>query len=74
MTDNRRSSPLAALVAAAILLLPVTYVLSVGPAVWLFDHGFLGEWAGVIYAPLEYLHSHCKPAAGVLDWYVELWR
>jgi len=74
MSTDRRSSPLAVLVAAAILLLPVAYVLSVGPAVWLFDHGYLGEWASVIYAPLVHLYENCKPVAAALDWYIQLWR
>jgi len=74
MTTDRRSGPLAALVAAAILLFPVAYVLSLGPAIWLHTHGYLGEWAAIIYAPLEYLHDHFKPAGDALDWYIELWR
>jgi hypothetical protein len=74
MTTDRRSSPLAALVAAAILLSPVAYVLSVGPVVWLHDHGLISEAVAVIYAPLQYLHDHSKQAAGALDWYIDLWR
>jgi hypothetical protein len=72
MTTDRRYGPTPVLTAVAILLLPLAYVFSVGPAVWLSDHGYLNEWTAVIYAPVEYLYEHSKSATDVLDWYIEL--
>ncbi len=74
MTTNHRASPAAVLVAIAVILLPLGYVLSLGPAIWLHQHGVLSEYARVIYAPLEFLHDQCKPIGDALEWYAGLWR
>ena len=49
---------------------PVLYVLSVGPAAWLYKHGYLPEWVGIIYAPLEFLPEIVRD---FFVKYVELW-
>ena len=65
-------------VVVLVLLLPVGYVLSSGPALWLYDHGYLGSnsWR-TIYQPL-----YCNPFGGdpldsplhaPLWWYWGLW-
>jgi hypothetical protein len=64
---------LGCLITAVVLALPL-YVLSAGPAVWLFSHGYVGEWIGVFYLPIEYVHATFQPIRAPLDWYIELWR
>jgi hypothetical protein len=58
----------------AFVLLPLLYVLSVGPAILVAKaipsaEGFLQ----VIYWPLLLLHEY-EPAKTVLDWYVAFWE
>jgi hypothetical protein len=73
MNDKRPGSSLAGCLAVAALLFPLVYVLLLGPAVWLHDHGYLGDSLRLVYAPLHYLHEHCEPARQALEWYVALW-
>jgi hypothetical protein len=61
----------------AAVLLPLLYVLSVGPAAVVMGRSSPGGWVfsaiGVVYSPLEWLHGHTsldKP----LEWYRDLWR
>jgi hypothetical protein len=67
MTTNRRFSPAAVLVALAAMLLPVAYALSVGPANWLYDHGYLSSSMWIIYVPLDYLYQHYTPIKDALE-------
>ena len=57
-----------------LLLLPVLYVLGLGPAELLAARfpesvGFLD----VIYAPLAFVVDHCEPLGKSLDWYMSFW-
>src|SRR5688572_19191268 len=55
MGSPRKSADwrIVATLVAVLLLVPILYVLSVGPALWLADHGYLTEQALVIvYFPL----------------------
>jgi hypothetical protein len=59
--------------------LPVLYVLSVGPAIWLATRDMLSkserEALETLYTPLDLLHeTHLQPITDGLDWYVVLWR
>ena len=73
-TDQRkRSSAAPALIAAAVLLLPVGYVLSVGPAAWLIHNRYLDDSTVILYLPLRWLHDQCKPIGDALEWYMKLW-
>jgi hypothetical protein len=56
----------------ALLLLPLAYVLSLGPAVWLNDRGYLPDWVGVVYGPIDWLYITFPPAKTFFDWYLEL--
>jgi hypothetical protein len=55
-------------------MLPMLYVLSLGPAVWLSGR-FPGctKVLAVIYYPLEVIHNKFEPVGEFLDWYVRLW-
>ena len=72
MTERPRSSLAVWLIVAAVLL-PVVYVLSIGPAMQLDGGGILSDRFIWTYWPLLWLHAHCPPARNVLDWYVGLW-
>jgi hypothetical protein len=69
--DRQRSSPVGCLV--VVLFLPILYVLSIGPAAWLHDRGYLSNEVGIVYTPLGLLAEHCEPARQTLVWYVRLW-
>jgi hypothetical protein len=64
--------PLAALL-AILLVLPVVYVLSIGPVVALATAaGIDPTGLKVIYAPVIWLHDHTA-LKEPLEWYVGLW-
>jgi len=60
------------IIASAMLLLPVLYVLSIGPAGWANQNGYLPDDIRGFYAPIVWLHDN-TPLAKPLDWYGELW-
>jgi hypothetical protein len=59
------------------LLMPVLYVLSIGPACWLAKHGYLSDDerspAHLFYTPLIWLHERVPMTQNALERYVELW-
>jgi hypothetical protein len=73
MDDDQRTPRSALAVWLIVAALPVTYVLSIGPAFLLCKHGYLSEVALYLYLPLYYLHLHCEPFRVALDWYGSLW-
>jgi len=62
------------IIAAAIVLLLVLYVLSYGPCAWLLAHGRLPESlesiASWIYAPLGVLSRTLPPFRSFMEWYL----
>ena len=71
-TRSRRSYWL--WIALALMLAPVLYVLSVGPAAYLVARAGKGErTVQVIYAPLIWLHEN-TPLRKPLEWYVGPWE
>jgi len=80
MDDDRRSRFPPALIAAAVLVLPVLYVLAAGPTSWLIVRGYIDSESGLctalraIYQPLTYFAEHCPPFNSFLNWYFECWR
>ena len=74
-TRRWRSGPAIALVIA--LLLPMLYVLSIGPAVYVLKatgpNRELEEAVEVFYFPVEFLHQ-TTPLRGPLEAYVEFWE
>jgi hypothetical protein len=68
--DDKRPSPTLAIVLVMLVLLPVLYVLSVGPMVALTERGLVSEGVfGTIYLPLIWLVDNCQPAEVFLNWY-----
>ena len=57
-----------------IVLLPALYVLSSGPAGWLWSRGYLkSEPWNVVYAPLDWAYEHSTAVQQFADWYMRLW-
>lgn len=57
------------------VLLPLLYVLSLGPAVMLLERGRVdAEFWNWFYGPLRWLYDQAEFIQPFLDWYVELWR
>jgi len=77
MEDDRRSRFPPALIAAAVLVLPVLYILAVGPIGWLLDNGYIDSNSRLrsalqaIDAPLAYCSELCPPFKLFLDWYLQ---
>lgn len=59
-------------VAALLLVSPLLYVLSIGPAGWLEKAGYLPRSVRSVYVPVVWLHDH-TPLEKPLEWYGELW-
>ena len=78
-TPGKRCGGGAVVVAvAALVLLPVLYALSVGPAVALYDNGMIGQsWEPalqVFYTPLEWCVELVPGAEPLFDRYMSLWE
>ena len=69
---SERRSPWPAVVLVG--LLPVLYVLSSGPALWLVERYARGSWVRRwtmnFYLPLEWLADICPPFRDAISWYV----
>ena len=78
--DARQSSGGAAIIAIIVLaltLLPLVYVASVGPAVWLMERGYVSpdsRMTLIIYWPLEALAERSPAVMNGLTWYADLFR
>jgi hypothetical protein len=74
-SDKKGSGLIAMLSLVGALLLPVLYVLSIGPMSALaFGNGAAPRWYFVLYAPLLWICNYCDPFDSFLAWYVMLWR
>lgn len=57
-----------------LLALPALYVLSIGPAAWLFEREYISQLPlEVIYTPITLVADYCPPVADGLERYVDLW-
>lgn len=78
MPADKQSSRAAPVVAGAVLLLillPVLYVLSIGPAVWLIDQGYVSDASALwFYAPLGALAERSEFLSVCLFRYMELFQ
>lgn len=63
---------------AGLVLLPLLYVLSIGPAAWLLDHGYMSEPVEealtVFYTPLVLVYDSNQTFEVALDAYLSLWQ
>jgi hypothetical protein len=78
MNDSKKRKGSHALLMACvtgIVLLPIAYVLSVGPAYWLGDHGLMSHAVfNALYEPLSYAYHHYPWTNPFLDWWESVWR
>lgn len=76
--STRGAGPAAVVALVLFLLLPVFYVLSIGPVVWLFSTGRMEARTAAalqkFYYPLEFFHDQAPTLAAPVEWYAELWR
>jgi hypothetical protein len=73
--QKRQRSSLAVLLTVAVSLLPVVYVLAIGPIIALVDQNYISDDAYLfVYWPLIALYENCPPVQAPLDWYVDLWQ
>jgi len=74
MTDYRPSTTLLICLIATGILLPVTYLLSMGPVYWLVAQGYLSISVLNAYLPLEWLAYICPPFQDAIDWYLSFFQ
>ena len=76
--SKRERSPAVAITIAVVLALPVLYVISEGPVLWLGDQGYLPDEAWpytlAFYRPLRFLQQNCESFRGARNWYLSLFR
>lgn len=73
--DEKRGGSGAAIGCGLVcLFLPVLYVLSFGPVLWLHWQGYLPANLLLVYTPLGWVSEVCEPFGNVLTWYKNLFR
>jgi hypothetical protein len=75
MDDKPKGNGMAwGIVGAALLLVPLLYVLSIGPAAWLSSRGYLSDGATeTIYYPVILASEQFGWCQEVVNWYVDFW-
>ena len=72
--------PVLVAVVIVVLVLPVLYVLSIGPVQWLMGNGYIGEQSrlaialGFFYWPIIAMHESGEPIRWAIDWYLAFWE
>jgi hypothetical protein len=76
-TEKRERSPAITIAAILVPLIPVAYVLSSGPVVWLLHHGYIDrsmqdaiEW---FYSPITTCLNATEIGSAVRRWWIGLW-
>lgn len=74
--EQKAKSSLALWVVGLVVVVPVLYVLSVGPAVMLYDRfpGQTQEYIETFYQPLEMVAERSTTLRHALRWYAERWK
>ena len=71
---QRPTNKSAPVILAVVLLLPVVYLLSTGPAFWLEVRGYAAdEHVSTIYRPVLWIIDRSETCDAALDWYLSLW-
>jgi hypothetical protein len=73
MEDRRSSSVWILLAALLALALPLTYLLSVGPAEAYYQNQPTPDWVVALYSPLAWLAGRSIVFREWLFWYINLW-
>jgi hypothetical protein len=75
-TPSRQGSTSFVAVVLVLLLViaPLLYALSIGPAVVLLNWGTIDqEQLNFAYAPIRYVHYHFKGSRPLIEAYVQIW-
>jgi hypothetical protein len=60
-----------------LVLSPVGYLLSIGPAIWLHEHGYMSDWVTqvltVFYLPISWLAERSDLFGRALMQYIMWW-
>ena len=77
MSDDRNrpsiTSPILVM-GALLILVPLLYILSCGPAVILINRGYLSEEGfRIVYYPLDLAARSSRGIRDSLEWYTRLW-
>jgi hypothetical protein len=72
ITRSRSAAPI--VVAAFVVLLPIGYVLSTGPAIWGYNRGYVPFAALRIYDPLRMICNAVPPISDLMKGYTDLWK
>lgn len=74
----RGAGPAAVVAVILLLLMPLLYVLSIGPVVWLASRHIIevneDSYVASFYAPLIYVADSSTAFEDGLTWYAELWE
>ena len=83
MDNTRRSrlpvAPLVVVAVVVVLLLPILYVLAVGPISALMAYGYIpvdgpiSEGITAAYSPVRWLMIRCGPFSEFMKWYTGFW-
>jgi hypothetical protein len=77
-TKRGGGAAVALVLVVVLVLLPMLYVLSVGPVARLADNGLIDQnWntvLGVIYWPLDWTADNVPVVGPAIIWYVESWQ
>jgi hypothetical protein len=79
-TPSRRGSPSVWLGGAGLLfLMPVLYVASTGPFVWLIEQKWISETTSdtiilLVYTPILWTAENIPGAESLLEAYIDCWR
>lgn len=69
------AGPVTIAVVGMVVLVPLLYILSAGPAIKLMSRGYISESALMsVYFPLEYVSENCAPLGEGIGWYLDLFR
>jgi hypothetical protein len=77
MSEKRKTAAAPFIIATVLILLPVLYVLALGPIHWLQLRGYIHEpvtdWLTVAYRPLEWAVKTSPVCREWMDWYCSFW-
>ncbi len=74
--ERERRSSLAVMLVIGVAMLPVLYVLSIGPMMWLSANGYIPPRVSAsvpLYAPLQWTADRWPAFDSLLDWYTGPW-
>lgn len=60
------------LIWSLVLLLLVSYPLSIGPVRYIYPYS-VPKWLQPVYAPLVYLNEKVPAVTAFYDWYIPIW-